>query len=274
MDYAGLLRQELTTRNLSYAADRGRSYATISGEQGVVVYRLSECSRKHGNFIDLSYRAILRRPEWRRRLLKVHPQGGRGLPMDDFIWRELDSCMSSDALLMNVFCYPGMANNQDVASFLGINPGAVPDFGFRPRLPLVTHLVDRTEVDMKLGSVLFEAKLTEADFQAQDARLIEPYCNFKEVFDCRKLPRQHKQYVSYQLLRNVLAAYALDLSFCVLLDARRPDLLEQWYRIMRCVRPAELRTRCKILTWQELASHMPAALRRFLEAKYGIVSAT
>jgi hypothetical protein len=77
--------------------------------------------------------------------------------------------------------------------------------------------------------------------------------------------------VSYQLLRNVLAAYALNLQFCVLIDARRPDLLEQWYEIIRCVVPIDLRTRCKVLTWQELACCLPATLERFLSIKYGIV---
>ena len=188
MDYAGLLRQELTMRNVSYAVDHGRPRATISGEQGVVVYRLSECGRQHGNFIRASYRAILSRSEWRRRLLKVHPHCRRALPRTEFIWRELDSCMSSDALLMNVFCYPGITNNWDLASVLGIGPGAIPDFGFRPRVPLTANLVDKTEVDMRLDGVLFEAKLTEPGFQVQDARLVERYCHFKEVFDCRRLP--------------------------------------------------------------------------------------
>jgi len=39
----------------------------------------------------------------------------------------------------------------------------------------------------------------------------------------------------------VLAAYALNRHFCVLLDARRPDLLEQWYRVMQCIRSTTLR---------------------------------
>src|SRR5205085_5942267 len=103
----------------------------------------------------------------------------------------------------------------------------VPQFGFMPRVPLLTGAVERTEVDMKLGQVLFEAKLTEANFQTQDAALVERYCDLKQVFEFRKLPRQSKQFSSYQLLRNVLAAHALNLHFCVLLDARRPDLVEQ-----------------------------------------------
>jgi hypothetical protein len=39
---------------------------------------------------------------------------------------------------------------------------------------------------------------------------------------------------------------------------------------MRCVRPADLRVRCKILTWQELAAVLPRALQEFLDEKYGI----
>ena len=75
-----------------------------------------------------------------------------------------------------------------------------------------------------------------------------------------------------QLLRNVLAAQALDLSFCLLLDARRPDLIEDWYEILQCIRTAELRSRCKFETWQGLVQYLPCRLRKFLDPKYGIVS--
>lgn len=64
--------------------------------------------------------------------------------------------------------------------------------------------------------------------------------NLHQVFDCSRLPRRGPDYFSYQLVRNVLAAYALNLQFCVLLDARRPDLFEQWYRIIRCVSSADM----------------------------------
>jgi hypothetical protein len=157
--------------------------------------------------------------------------------------------MSSDALLMNIFCYPGVTKRRDLSLMLGTEVGDVPQFGFKPRVPLESGHVERTEVDMRLGSVLFEAKLTEANFQRQSAGTVEGYCNLKDVFGWSKLPRIGKQYASYQLLRNVLAAHTLGLSFCVLLDSRRPDLIEEWYEVMACVRPTDLRTRCKALTW-------------------------
>src|SRR5262249_48590269 len=146
-----------------------------------------------------------------------------------------------------------------------------PEFGFMPRVPLLTQATERTEIDMKLGNILFEAKLTEGDFQIQRAELVEHYRDFSKVFECRQLPRADKEYVSYQLIRNVLAAHALNLDFCALLDARRPDLIDDWYGITRCIRWATLRAQCKVLTWQELAACLPATLQRFLSAKYGIV---
>jgi hypothetical protein len=123
---------------------------------------------------------------------------------------------------------------------------------------------------MRLGELLVESKLTENDFQTAPAALLEDYRDLDEVFDVASLPRSGERYQSYQLIRNVLAAYSANSSFCVMLDARRPDLLEAWHEIILCVRPAEVRTRCKVLTWQELTMALPQTLRKFLEVKYGI----
>lgn len=269
--YVSALRQELIARSSSYASLNLLPHATSYGKLPVVVYQQSECGRHHGNFIAASYRAILRRPQWRKRLQKVHSQGRRSLPPKDGSWSELDSSLSSDALLMNIFCYPGVTRKMEVCRILGLEPGSVPEFGFMPRVPLLREATERTEVDMKLGNMLFEAKLTESDFQIQRAELVEGYRDLRDIFECRHLPKLGRKYVSYQLIRNVLAAHALNFDFCTLLDARRPDLLEDWYGIVRCIRFAALRARCKVLTWQELTPSLPAALQRFLSVKYGIV---
>jgi hypothetical protein len=269
--YASALRQELIARNSSYASLNRLPHITSYGELPVVVYQQSECGRHHGNFIAASYRAILRRPEWRKRLQKVHAQGRRSLPARDGSWRELDSSLSSDALLMNIFCYPSVTRRMEVCCVLGLEPGSVPEFGFMPRIPLLSEATEGTEIDMKLGNKIFEVKLTEGDFQIQRAELVEQYRDLREVFELRQLPRTKRKYVSYQLIRNVLAAHMLDLDFCTLLDARRPDLLEDWYEVVRCIRFAGLRAKCKVLTWQELTPSLPAALQRFLSVKYGIV---
>jgi len=271
--YVSVLRQELIDRNSSYASLNFLPHVTSYGDLPVVVYQQSECGRHHGNFISASYRAILRRPQWRRRLQKVHAQGRRSLPAKDGLWRELDSSLSSDALLMNIFCYPGVTRRTEVCGILGIEPGSLPEFGFMPGVPLFSETTERTEIDMKLGNVLFEAKLTEGDFQIQCTELVEQYRDLRDVFESRQLPRVKRKYVSHQLIRNVLAAHALGLDFCTLLDARRPDLLEDWFLIVRCIRSATLRARCKVLTWQELAPCLPGALKNLLSVKYGIVPA-
>jgi hypothetical protein len=272
--YAGLLRRELCARNASYATLEQVPHVTSYGEMPVVVYQAASCGKKHGNFISASYQALLRRPEWRKRFDKVHSSADRALPKSDCVWKELDSSMSSDALLMNIFCYPGVTKRRELSVLLGTEMGDLPEFGFKPRVPLTSGHVERTEIDMKLGSVLFEAKLTEAGFQNQNAAIVEGYRDLEEVFKVDDLPRRGQMYVSYQLLRNVLAAHTLGLSFCVLLDARRPDLIEDWYAVLRCIKIAELRNGCRVLTWQELASCLPSALREFLNLKYGIVPQT
>jgi len=217
-------------------------------------------------------------------------------------WMELDSSASSDALLMNVFCYPRVFSDGRLGRLLGVEIGSVPDFGVKARVPLVNNQFDRTEVDMRIGKLLVEAKLCEIDFQCKSCGVLDGYRDFATVFDQRLLvrrkdtPRANQggfgdsgeptlavsglrcraptlhddKFLSYQLIRNVLGAYAMDCSFCVLHDARRPDLREAWYAVMRAIRNAEMRTRCLALTWQELSSTLPPKLRRFLKQKYGI----
>ena len=172
---------------------------------------------------------------------------------------------------MNIFCHPKALKTGALISLLGTGAGDIPEFGVKARVPLRGGRTDRTEVDMRLGDLLVESKLTETDFQMRDAAVVESYRDLHEVFAVESLPKLDGRYVSYQLIRNVLAAHALGLSFCVLLDARRPDLLEAWYAVMKCVRDSELRTRCKVLTWQEVSGAVLPDLQRFLDSKYGIV---
>lgn len=270
VSYGALLRQELCARNAAYAHARQVPHVTSYGEMPVIVYEPFSGGLRHGNFLDASYRAVLRQPEWKRRLEKVHGQAARCLPRNERRWKELDSSMSSDALLMNVFCHP-RTPSRSLRSMLGLGTAELPEFGFKARVPLRGGRTDRTEIDMKLGGFLVESKLTEADFQVGKPQVVESYRDLEDAFDREALPRLGGRYVSYQLIRNVLAAHALELDFCVLLDARRPDLLESWYSVMKCVRIAELKTRCKVLSWQELSETLPPGLQHYLDVKYGIV---
>jgi hypothetical protein len=270
--YAAELRRELSYRSRMYAQRHQLKCRESYGQPPVVCFLPSEDGKNHGNFLCDSYRAILENSAWRRRLEKIHAQSNHSLPREERRWRELDSCNSSDALLMNIFCFPGTLRSRRIVQLLGLNHPGKPDFGVRARVPLHGEKVDRTEVDMRLGDLLVEAKLTEADFQRCGREVLEPYRDLHEVFDVRELPRDGDTFLSYQLIRNVLAAYATGLSFCLMADERRPDLKEAWYGVMRSIRASELRVRCMMITWQELSEALPRKLRIFLAQKYGIAS--
>jgi hypothetical protein len=147
----------------------------------------------HANFFDAAYTAIAANPDWMRRFDKVHAQAARSLPKPQLDparrWRELDSSMSSDALLMNIFCTPGVADSPAVRNALGVDAQAVPVFGWKARVPLTKGRFDRTEVDMRFGDLLVEAKLTEVGFQTRAAAIVEAYRDFDAVFDRDRLPR-------------------------------------------------------------------------------------
>jgi predicted NUDIX family NTP pyrophosphohydrolase len=263
------LRTELALLALQFAQSRSLLMARTDGAVPGVIFGESD-SGLHGNFHTYSYRAIRNHIHWAKRLEKVHTAYKRSRARADWAWKELDCAHSSDALLMNIFCYPGIMAVPGVRSLIGTAIDAVPEFGVKPRTPLSNGRFDNSEIDMRLGSILFEAKLTESNFQTARLDLVERYRDFEEVFDRAELPVRDDKFFSYQLIRGVLAAHAANASFCVLCDARRPDLMEAWYRIMRAVRLFDLRCRLQLLTWQELASHVPADLQQYLAEKYGI----
>ena len=235
--------------------------------------------RTHGNFIDASYRRILGNPAWARRLTKAHTakRQARAIGPNEEVraWCELDAATSSDALLMNIFCYPRVLASGALTALLGVAAGLEPEFGYRPGIPLGVGsrkrvLKDRSEIDMRLGHLLVEAKLTENDFQTAPLRMVERYPGFDEVFDRAMLGGEMVR--GYQVIRGVLAAEFLggETGYCVFVDARRRDLMEAWFSVICAVRRAELRSRLRLLTWQEIARTLPVGLREFLDRKYGI----
>jgi|UPI0004794AF1 hypothetical protein len=264
------LRRDLSQRNLDRASRFGHelSYGAVPS----IIYQ--EENNSHGNFLDASYRSICANPDWRKRLDKSYT-GGRWIPRrwDRTGRRELDCANSSDALLMNIFCYPRVLCRPELCALLGIEQGTIPEFGFKPRIPFMKGGLDRTEVDMRLETLLVEAKLTETGFRPAASHLLMRYRDFPEVFDTAELPAKEDQIGEYQLLRGILAAYSTGGHFALLCDSRRADLRESWFRAVKAVRSYSFRSRLKLLTWQEIATLLPPRLRSFLDEKYGIVPA-
>ncbi len=237
-----------------------------------VIFGQTACGR-HGNFHPTSYRQILANPSWAKRLAKVHTASRRAMPRADWRWRELDSANSSDALLMNIFCHPHVMKNRQLCSALGIDDGTAAEFGFRPKIVTTKPPKDRTEIDLKLGGLLIEAKLTESDFQLATMAKIQRYRDFHDVFEAGMLGEVGGAVRGYQVIRGILAAHNSGGSFCLFCDARRPDLIESWFSTLRAVKLCDLRARLKLMTWQELSFFLPKSLQKFLHDKYGICSA-
>jgi hypothetical protein len=308
---ASQLRRDLSARAAHLARTQGLLHDLSTGTSPVVIFGRDDRGR-HGNFHPAAYANICANPDWLRRLAKIHTASRRSRARKDWQWMELDSANSSDALLMNIFCHPDVFDGDQlaapVATLLNVDRATPPCFGGHPGVPLRTALklrgkksapreaLDRTEIDLTLGSLFLEAKLTENDFQTAAPRLVQRYRDLETVFDVDRLPHKllappplppnfdpddptvnlparptRVRIAGYQLIRNVLAAFAADASFCVLCDARRHDLIETWYAVLSAAHAPTFTNRLKLLTWQELAATLPRDLQYFLATKYGII---
>lgn len=224
----------------------------------------------HGNFLAASYKRICADPQWRERLEKSYTSSARVVRSNDR-WRgELECANSSDALLMNIFCYPRVLHRPELCRLLGIEAGARPEFGVRANIAMRRGEIDRTELDLCVGDLAVEAKLTESSFGTASRERAMRYLALEDVFDVDELPWQARGLGGYQLVRGVLAAQAEGKRFLLLCDERRADLQEVWFRVLRAVRSYEVRSRMALLTWQELSAALPESVQRFLMQKYSI----
>jgi hypothetical protein len=265
------LRSELRVKAAQWAAKTSLPFYESRGKPSTILFETTPDGCNHGNFFDSAWKAVRAEPDWRERLKKPHSQR-KALPDKSQAYAmELDSSNSSDALLMNCFCPPAAATRIAVA--LGLSsPESRPQFGYKPCLPLKNGETDTTEIDMRLGDTLFEAKLTEHDFTSTHVSRLSRYAQLDECFDVALLPRgpEPDTIGGYQLIRNVLAASKDQSRLIVLIDYRRPDLLQEWWKVHGAIRSGELRNRCEVHFWQEVAAACQSAHHQFLEDKYGL----
>jgi len=175
MTLAAALRRDLAERAQRYAQSERLPHCLSYGEPPIVCFAPYERDTRHGNFLQGSYKAIRANPGWSRRLAKVHTQGRRSLPnRDQGRWMELDTCTSSDALLMNIFCHPSVARDARVAALLGAEPDMPPQFGYKALVPLVNGKFDRTEVLKAVFRV--PIKTSSSSIAISRKSLIQNYC--------------------------------------------------------------------------------------------------
>lgn len=287
MDYSKELRRRLVELAESYAVkhELAKHCYRSTGSSQTVLFRTYRdgAQDRNGNFSQASYGAILDNPCWRQRLAKRHTQIKALSPKDRNMAQELDSCTSSDALLMNIFCHPSCTQNLALGRLLGFNSMPNSCFGFKAGLPMSDGTTERrsTEIDLALfensvqtetnRKVFIESKLTERDFTNSPKGTVEAYKDFTAVFDSTALPKKSDgQYDNYQLIRNILTAHRFKGWFYLVHDERRPDLKDKWDIVKKLIHSSDLSDRCGSITWQQIACQLPADLQEFLRDKYGI----
>ncbi len=211
------------------------------------------------NFIDKSFNEIMNHPEWFERLEKKHTSFTNET-------KELQSSNSSDALLMNIFCYPKILEWKGVRDLLGVNENDNIEFGWDPKIDNNSR-GQNTEIDMKIGDKIFEAKLTESSFTKVDKNKLKKYKDLSNIIDLTDL-EEGDMVTNYQLIRNILAVYKHGFTFYLLVDESRTDLIREFYRTKAAILDSRFKSKVKLLTWQELIEVCGKELKAFINRKY------
>lgn len=266
--YSKLLRQYLTILTKKYADNPSRKYGYNSGvvkaPESALIFDQTEF-----NFNKDSWSVIMGNDDYRFRTQKAHSSFDKTNPK-----AEMQSSNSSDALLMNIFCHPKINEWKGVKQLLQVNDLSKLTFGHEPGITLVDGTPDGTEVDLFIQDgetkIFCESKLTETDFVFEPLPKFERYTHFNTVFESKYLPVFNEETANYQLVRNILAAYEFNAKFYLFIDARRPDLAKSFYQTVRCIKDMDLRQRCEVFYWQDIAAFCGTELQDFLKNKYGI----
>jgi hypothetical protein len=267
--YNTALRNELTSLADVYAKKKyGKAYLNLSpSSKDAIIF-----NDLVFNFHPSSWNEIDNNTFYKKRTIKIHSHFKSIKPAV----YEMQSSNSSDALAMNVFCYPNIQNCLGLKSLFEVDEITKIDFGFKAKVLKIKDGIDKpdkTEVDLFLNdNIICECKLTEEGFTIKNKAEVESYKNFSAVFHTDMLIQNETSYLNYQLIRNILAAYQHKSRFILLCDMRRPDLAKSFYQTVRCIqdRFLDLRTNCEIVYWQDIAQLVPKDLKHFLKEKYGI----
>ena len=259
MNYSEKLKQELKCLAESKSKAKPNELSSIKA-QSAVIYRGVEF-----NFNKPAY-DFIKSPEnekWEKRLKKPHSQL-KGI-------KEMQSSNSSDALLMNIFCYPQIKKWKGICDLFKLTEIKDIEFGINPKLLKNGKLEPTpTEIDLVLNDkIICEAKLTESDFTNKSKESVEEYDKFEGGFNKHYLPQTQKEYSNYQLIRNILALEHYS-AFYLICDARRPDLVKSFYETVRCINDVSLRNRCNIIFWQDIAKSVGRDLRSYLKISYNL----
>lgn len=261
MNFSKELKDSINKSTLDYIKERGIISSRYVKRKSALVFKTSSDGTVNPNFNENSLRHISKNQDWKNRLTKRHTHF-----KDDTL--EMASSNSSDALLMNIFCHPKFTTWKGPHSILGF-ANEQPKFGCDPGIEKHSS---PTEIDMILGDVIYEAKLTETDFTTKNLQTVQRvYPDIENLFDLEYLS-EGDSVKHYQLLCNIYAVNKMEgiNKFILLLDNRRPDLLHYLLDVIKAIRDDDLRRRCDFITWQQIARTVGKELKDFLQLKYGM----
>ncbi len=251
------LKSEIKSSTIDYAIKNSLGYKTY--DSAIVFSNIED------NFHPKSFKNIQQNPNWISRLNKRHSQVKGAL--------EMQSSNSSDALLMNIFCHPEVSKWLGLNKLLNVNDLEITGFGINPVIlrsgkPETTP----TEIDLILNnSIICESKLTEDTFTNKNRQDIEKYDHFNDLFYKSFLKGTQTEFENYQLIRNILSLLTGYIRFILFCDERRSDLIVRLYETIGCIKDITLRSKCSVITWQQIASVVGTDLKSFLAVKYGII---
>jgi hypothetical protein len=249
MDYSGKLRERLKVNAMSLSG--------VNGTELESVFLFDELSM---NFHPNSFKNIQENPAWWKLAQEIHRQVPGYL--------EMQSSNSSDALLMNIFCYGDFLKWKRPKKLLGINNGDNITIG-QEYLNFPNEIHAQTKINLRIGRTIFKSRLTEGNFGEQDRGIVEKYDNLLNVFNTNLLKKTNDgKYKNYLLIRYFLVAYQENCQFILLVDESRTDLIREFYDTLAAVKYDDLRARLRFVTWQELVSTCGAELKQYIEKKY------
>lgn len=209
------------------------------------------------SFHPETYSNIYKKIDYRRRLDKPHPNAPN--------CKEMQSSNSSDALLMNLFAHPKILDWEKLLNLISIKQSDKIEFGWNPDFKNETKR--KTEIDMKIGNSIFEAKLTESDFTQRELEIVLAYPKVKEIIEINSLT-ENNVVSNYQLIRNLLTAEKYDFKFNLIIDETRTDLIREFYKVKRAIKEISLAESFNFFTWQEITNCVGLDLKNYMTEKY------
>lgn len=249
MNYSDRLKNRLLLNALNLCEKK-----LFSGIQRESAFLFNDISM---SFHPDTFANICKNIAYKKRLDKTHPN----VPG----FKEMQSSNSSDALLMNIFAHPKIKEWKSLRDLISIDQSDKIEFGWNPVFANETN--HKTEIDMKIGNSIFEAKLTEKDFTQKELKVVLTYSNVENIIDLKDLTNNNIV-SNYQLIRNLLAAEKYDYKFNLLIDETRTDLIREFYKVKNAIKVKYLLDNFNFLTWQEIANSVGLELKNYVTEKY------